>query len=218
MGGGEVSALLHDEMIAALEREELPKRLIVSPILDPIKQIGPGSIDLRLGTEFLEIDRSRQHLIDPMATSFSDPSAATERRSYVPLGQGLVLHPNQFLLGSTLEFIGLPDDLVGQVLSRSSWGRIGLLVATAVSVHPGFRGVLTLELVNAGNVPIFLRPGSRVAQLQLWKSNGGSGLAYGKGNKYVTPIGPEATQLDVEYDEADRLARIYEAMRGSDGS
>lgn len=76
-----------------------------------------------------------------------------------------VLHPNELILGVTFEYIGLPYDVFCTIASRSSWGRLGLVVATASVVHPGFKGCLTLELVNLSQSPITLYPGLLVAQL-----------------------------------------------------
>jgi dCTP deaminase len=133
----------------------------------------------------------------------------------VPLGEHLVLHPGQFLLGSTLEFIRLPRRLGAQVLSRSSWGRLGLLVATAVIVQPGFAGSLTLELVNTGSVPIRLRPGLRVAQLQVWAADSETAAPYSTGSeKYRAPLGPESNKLAWEADELTRLQAIGRRLLG----
>jgi len=208
--------LLHDQLIAAMQREVVADRLIVTPLLDPDKQVGPGSIDLRLGTEFLEVLRRQETIVDPFAVDAADAEAAGEAdqsdRTYVPLGDAFVLHPGQFVLGATLEYLRLPADIGGQVLSRSSWGRMGLLVATAVAVQPGFKGVLTLELVNNGNVPLLLRPGLRVAQLQLWTAGVSTGSTYDSGGKYQAPLGPQSNRLAWEQPEKDRLQAIGDRL------
>lgn len=203
--------LLHEEILSRLDDPSPLKRLIITPILDREKQIGPGSVDLRLGSEFLEIARQSNSVMDPVGKPMATRAfVEQDRKSYVPLGGAFVLHPGQFVLGSTLEFLGLPPDLGGQVLSRSSWGRLGLLVATAVAVQPGFRGALTLELVNAGSVPIVLRPGLRVAQLQLW-SGRPTAFPYSEG-KYDAPLGPESNRLALEDDERRVLELIGDEM------
>src|SRR5712692_9758259 len=115
------------------------------PLLDE-DQVGPASIDLRLGTDFIELHRLERETLDPIASS--EAAQIREERAVVPLGEDLILHPGQFILGSTFEFLRMPNHLAGQVLNRSSWARMGLLVATAVFVQPGYSGVLTLELVN----------------------------------------------------------------------
>lgn len=80
-------------------------------------------------------------------------------------GDGFVLHPGEMVLAATLESLVVGDSCPAQVLSRSSLGRMGLLSATAVRVQPGFKGTLTLELVNLASVPLRLNPGQRVAQI-----------------------------------------------------
>lgn len=203
-----------DAVIRALLAETDPARqLVITPLLDPDKQIGPGSIDLRLGTEFLETPRQNNAHIDPFATQEPRSRPMADVRTYVPLGDQYVLHPGQFALGSSLEFVVLPAHVTGQVLSRSSWGRLGLLVATAVAVQPGFRGSLTLELVNAGTVPIVLRPGLRIAQLQLWMSDSPADHPYGvSGNKYRAPLGPESNRLAWEEDERQRVLAVGDRL------
>lgn len=157
--------------------------------------------------------------MDPFRASAADAVLhAEDRRFFVPLGDPFVLHPGQFVLGATLEFLVMPNDLIGQVLSRSSWGRLGLLVATAVAVQPGFRGVLTLELVNAGAVPITLRPGLRVAQLQLWRSDEPVSDGYVSGGKYDAPLGPQSNRLAWEDGERAILSKISDSMLARAGN
>lgn len=204
--------LLRDELLAQMQATSIEDRLVITPLLDA-EQIGPGSVDLRLGTEFIETERRIEAVIDPYTDP--SPSSAGEVVHFVPLGHHLVLHPGQFILGATLEFIRLPRHLGAQVLSRSSWGRLGLLVATAVVVQPGFAGALTLELVNTGNVPIRLRPGLRVAQLQIWSAAEGTTRPYSTGQeKYRAPLGPESNKLAWESNELSRLQKIGEQLLG----
>jgi len=89
------------------------------------------------------------------------------------LRETFVLHPNELVLAATMEWFRLPHDIAGYVTSRSSWGRAGLVVATAVAVHPGFAGCITLELVNIGEVPFVLYPGLRVAQFVAFSCSDG---------------------------------------------
>jgi dCTP deaminase len=208
-----MATLLREDIEDRLNEKDLSRRLVIAPLLDRERQIGAGSVDLRLGSEFLEVPRQDNAHIDPFEDrDVRQISGTPDRRFYVPLGDRFVLHPGQFMLGSTLEFLAVPDDISGQVLSRSSWGRIGLLVATAVAVQPGFRGVLTLELVNAGSVPIVLRPGLRVAQLQLWRGDQPTKFPYRTGGKYDAPLGPQSNRLVWEVDERKTLNRITALM------
>ncbi|MCP4307677.1 MAG: dCTP deaminase, partial [bacterium] len=124
--------LLHsDDLRRCLAEPDLSKRLVITPLLDPDRQIGHGAVDLRLGSEFKEVRRRDAFLFDP----FQDPEPAEDQEGYeVPIGETLILHPGHFLLGATFECIRLPGHIGGQVLGRSSWGRLGLVVATAATV------------------------------------------------------------------------------------
>jgi deoxycytidine triphosphate deaminase len=116
-----------------------------------------------------------------------------------------VLHPQEVVLGATLEYVVLPADLAGQVVTRSSYGRLGLLSATAVQIHPRFHGCLTLELVNLSTIPITLTPGERIAQLVLWRT----AAVDATHEKYSCPIGPEFSRVrdDPEADVLRALRR-----------
>ena len=84
---------------------------------------------------------------------------------YVPFGKDFILHPHNFVLAVTLEWIRMPLHMTAYITGRSSWGRHGLIIETAPGVHPGFTGCLTLEMANVGDVPIKIRPGTRICQL-----------------------------------------------------
>jgi dCTP deaminase len=201
--------LLHQAaLLDALADDDLDNRLIVTPMLDPV-QTGEASIDLRLGTEFLLLQRTLRPGVD-----ISDDLQPQVNELYgninVPLGEGLWLHPQQFALGATFEFIRLPMHLGAYVLGRSSWGRLGLLVATAVMVQPGFSGSLTLELVNAGDSPVKLFPGLKIAQLAVHSLSDGASRAYE--GRYRSPTGPQAARLDREQDELARIQHLGDAL------
>ncbi len=157
----------------ALSKREIMRRLddgslAALPLLDPAEQLGEAAIDIRLGNEFITTSQTRLQALDSTDQKIGSQLAEYQAKQYIPFGQSFALHPRQFVLGSTLEYIALPDDLTGLVVGRSSWGRLGLIIATAIKVDPGFQGVLTLELVNVGNIPILLYPCSRIAQLLLY--------------------------------------------------
>ncbi len=141
--------------------------LVITPLLDPDRQVNKGSasIDLRLGTEFVVSRRGHLPHINSLEKDFKAKVATLQNRYYVGIGSRFVLHPGHFVLGSTLEYLKLPDNLCGNVVTRSSWGRYGLIIATAVAVQPGYRGCLTLELRNLAEVPLLLYPGSKVLQI-----------------------------------------------------
>jgi dCTP deaminase len=203
-----MSILQHESLEAAIECKDLSQRLIVMPFLDFGKQLGPASVDLRLGTEFRVLRRTDESGLD----AGDQPHAAVERMTTsvnVEIGDKLWLHPGQFLLGATLEFLRIPPHLAAHVLGRSSWGRVGLLVATAIFVQPGFSGCLTLELVNHGESPIALYPGCRIAQLVVQTLPSSTDHYYGRDDdKYVGPTGPQVSHLAKEAAEISRLKEI----------
>jgi dCTP deaminase len=203
--------LHHAELLQAM-KAPFADRLVVTPLLEPT-QVGPASVDLRLGTEFIELKRLERGTLDAFANE-SEVRSREERLS-VGLGEHLVLHPGQFVLGATLEFLRMPRHLAGEVLNRSSWARMGLIVATAVFVQPGYAGVLTLELVNMGSVPMVLHPGLRIAQLVVSRLVDRSEYAYLESSpKYVTPLRPQITRLGWEDTEMARLKRIGNRLKG----
>ena len=132
----------------------------------------------------------------------------------VPLGTSLWLQPQQFVLAATLEFVRLPAHLAAQVLGRSSWGRMGLVVATAVVVQPGYAGNLTLELVNEGNSPIRLYPGVRIAQLIVQDLGEATAKPYdNRSDKYAHPTGPQASRASLDRDEIDQVEKLASALK-----
>lgn len=125
---------------------------------------GPASVDLRLGRYFVIFQRNAVASLDSLPSP-DDPIPPIQRSYEVGWGERFVLHPGELVLAVTFESLCVANDCAAQVLSRSSLGRLGLLPATAIHVHPGFVGCLTLELANLASVPLTLRPGQRIAQL-----------------------------------------------------
>jgi dCTP deaminase len=103
------------------------------------------------------------------------------------------------VLGATLEYISLPEDLGASVEGRSSWGRVGLIIATACSIAPGFKGCITLELVNNGDVPLVVYPGLKIAQLVLYRAEN-AGKYLSPGAKYDCPTGPQFSRIHMDKD------------------
>lgn len=138
------------------------------PDLDALRDSGSSSIDLRLGTWFLALRQSRSSLLDISQKAEDSPGEnRLTRRYYVPFGKDYILHPRCFVLGVTMEWLRFPENLAGYVVGKSSWGRRGLVIATAIGVHPGFAGCLTLEITNLGEMPIKIMPGMQICQLFL---------------------------------------------------
>ncbi len=142
------------------------KDLKIKPLLDPERQIEDGAVNLTLGTQFIVAKKSDYPLIDPRKLDMAEVVKFQEKIT-LAFGQAIVLHPHQFALGGTFEFLKLPPNVCAYVLTRSSFGRAGLQIATATYVHPGWQGCLTLELQNLGEVPIKLYCGSPICQLVL---------------------------------------------------
>lgn len=145
-------------------------RLVIEPLnRGKLEKSSSTSIDLRLGTRFLSTKHSRSTVLDIEGKDNKDINKQKRlmESHYIPFGKKYILHPRDFVLGITLEWIKLPPDLSGYVQGRSSWGRRGLVIATAVGVHSGFSGCLTLELTNLGEVPIAIYPGMTICQFFL---------------------------------------------------
>ncbi len=162
--------LKSDEIVRRLA-EKGESRLVLKPVdRDGLSESGSSAVDLRLGTRFLSTKHSRCRVLD-----IEDQSEDINKEyrlmdsHYVPFGREYILHPRDFVLGVTLEWIKFPVDLAGYVQGRSSWGRKGLVIATAVGVHSGFNGCLTLEISNLGEVPIAIYPGMAICQLFIHK-------------------------------------------------
>jgi dCTP deaminase len=154
---------------SALNAENPNDRLFVTPILDR-KQIGGASIDVRLGFDFVTVKRGNVGVFDPAASTRTP--GRFRSLHLLNLGSPFYLHPNEMALASTLEYVRLPLTLSAYVTSRSKWGRLGLVIATATAIHPEFTGTITLELVNHGNVPLVLYPGLAVAQIIFHRTEG----------------------------------------------
>ena len=176
--------LLSDRDILA---EIHDKRIVVDPYDEAMVQ--PSSIDFRLDRYFRVFENHRYPHIDPAA----DQSDLT--RMVEPVGEEpFILHPGEFVLGSTLEVVTLPDDLAARVEGKSSLGRLGLLThATAGFVDPGFSGHVTLELANVATLPIKLYPGMKIGQLCFFRLSSPAEHPYGSakyGSRYQGQRGP----------------------------
>ncbi len=140
------------------------KRITVTPLLDIEEQLGGNSLDVRLGCYFITHRRANITSVDPKQDPL-ERRVEIQENTYVPVGEHFVLHPRQFAVGATLEYVALPCNLTAQVIGKSSWGRQGLVIATAIGIHSWYRGVIVLELANIGEVPLLLYPGMRIAHL-----------------------------------------------------
>lgn len=143
----------------------IEERIIVTPILSK-SQFGSVEINLRLGRQFLIFKKHLQKSLGPSTMrGYEREIHKFQEEVVIDYGQEIVLHPGELLIGSTLEYVVLPRDIEAQVMGRSSWARLGLIVATATTIHPLFKGVITLELSNNGTIPIQLQPTNEIAQI-----------------------------------------------------
>ena len=149
----------------------------------------PSSIDVRLDRMFRVFNNVKYTHIDP---SLQQDDLTTQVETAE--GEPFVLHPGEFVLGSTLEVVTLPDDLAARLEGKSSLGRLGLLThSTAGFIDPGFSGHVTLELSNVANLPITLWPGMRIGQLCIFRLSSPAEHPYGAavyGSRYQGQRGP----------------------------
>lgn len=169
-------------------------KLVITPILDS-NQIGQSSVDLRIGTTFKIAKQTRLPLIDvedKKIQKFFD-------QTYSNFGQDFILYPNQLVIGSTFEFIKLPNNIIAYVFTRSSFNRLGVQIASMV--QPGYVGTLSLELINKGQNAIKLKTGMRIVQILLFdikdKINAYPSL---DGSKYIGNIEPQLSNIWDDYD------------------
>jgi len=163
--------------------------------LDPLNLdlLQPSSIDVRLDKFFRLFDNHKYPFIDP-AEEQPDLTRAVE----VAPDEPFILHPGEFVLGSTFELVTLPDDIAARLEGKSSLGRLGLLThSTAGFVDPGFSGHVTLELSNVATLPIKLWPGMKIGQLCFFRLTSASENPYGSekyGSRYQGQRGPTASR------------------------
>jgi dCTP deaminase len=188
-----VRVLLSDRDILA---EIKADRIRVEPYDETMIQ--PSSIDFRLDRYFRVFENHRYPHIDPAADQ-SDLTRVVEPEGDEPF----ILHPGEFVLGSTHEVVSLPDDIAARVEGKSSLGRLGLLThATAGFVDPGFSGHVTLELANVATLPIKLYPGMKIGQLCFFRLSSPAENPYGSakyGSRYQGQRGPTASRSHANF-------------------
>jgi len=196
-----------------------PSPFLITPNIDPKVQYSSSSVDLRLGQTFLVNKLSKYTHIDPVgenkiklvgSTSLNVPLEDYYDKYVIPVGKRFTLHPHQFVLAQTLEYICIPADSYALVLGRSSWGRLGLNIATATAVGAGFRGCITLELRNLGETPLPLNVGLRICQISLIPITQFDSyeLYFTSQSKYIGPTSAEIPKIreDADWDLLDNLS------------
>jgi dCTP deaminase len=188
---GAPGVLTRDDIKRWMEKPVLADRLVVTPLLNANELFGPSNLDVRLGNQFLVFKREDFDVLDVGAAEGADMTRF-QQRIVKPLGKPFVLHPHQLVIGSTLEYMQIPPGLMCYVIGKSGWGRMGLVIATATKVDPGFRGCITLEIINEGEVPLILYAGLPIAQLVFHVT---SSITSTYSGSYRCPTGPQFPKL-----------------------
>ena len=177
-------AILSDKTIKEYLKEG---KIGIEPLLDE-KQIQPSSVDMRLGDEFKVFKVIRKPYIDPKD---EEDVASYMESTTVEEGEAFIIHPNEFALATTLEYVKIPDDLVARVEGRSSMGRLGVTMhVTAGFIDPGFEGKA-------------LYPGQRVCQIVFETMTTPSEIPYGhpdRNSKYMGQTKPESSRVKLDYE------------------
>lgn len=197
-GGGSLGAML-------LSDRDIKAQLATDRIgLEPLDlaMVQPSSVDVRLDGFFRLFDNHKYPYIDP-AEDQPDLTRLIETKADEPF----ILHPGEFVLGSTYELITLPDDVAARLEGKSSLGRLGLLThSTAGFIDPGFSGHVTLELSNVATLPIKLWPGMKIGQLCFFQLSSPTENPYGStkyGSRYQGQRGPTASRSSQNFHRTD---------------
>jgi len=173
-------------------------RIVIDPYDETMVQ--PSSIDLRCDEHFRVFENHKYAFIDPKAPQ-GDLTTVVKASTDDPF----MLHPGEFVLGATLEVVGLADDIVARLEGKSSLGRLGLLIhSTAGFIDPGFTGQVTLELSNVANLPIAIYPGMKIGQISFYELSTAADRPYGSpelGSKYQGQTGPTASRMHNDFPE-----------------
>lgn len=159
-------------------------------------QLQPASVDLRLSPYFRVFNPTKFAVFDPFSMNLEEITHLVEVRE----GEPFIVHPGEFVLGSTIEYLWLSPKFVGRVEGRSSLGRIGIIIhSTAGYIDPGFEGTITLEISNVGKIPVALYPGMRICQVSFLKT-GKVSRPYGVGrsSKYQSQKGPTPSKINLD--------------------
>lgn len=171
-------------------------RIVIDPFTEDCLQ--PSSVDLHLHGDFRVFHNARYPFID-----VRQPQPDLTELISVDDDRPFILHPGEFVLGSTIELVKLPDDIVARLEGKSSLGRLGLLIhSTAGYVDPGWNGQLTLELSNVANLPITLYKGMKIGQISFLKMSSPVENPYGSkeiGSKYQGQVGPTPSSFHRDF-------------------
>ncbi|MGH8952946.1 MAG: dCTP deaminase [Acidimicrobiia bacterium] len=179
-------------------REAIDSGLIQIDPFEP-SHVQPSSIDLRVGNGFRVFVNHRYSQIDPR-----DPQSDLTQLVEVAEDEPFMLHPGEFVLGSTLERVKLGTDVVARLEGKSSLGRLGLLIhSTAGFIDPGFEGHITLELSNVATLPIAIYTAMKIGQISFYQMTTEADFPYGSpelGSKYQGQSGPTASRSHRDFE------------------
>ena len=190
--------ILSDREIKKLVEDKKAVSTKKGPSINMDKQLGPSSLDLRLGYTFGILNTRKVEMIDTKDMSKYNQYIEEEKHSSE---DGVIVHPGEFILGTTLETVDMPDDIVGRVEGRSSYGRLGIIIhTTAGFIDSGFKGQITLEIQNLGNVPVKIYPEDRICQIAFETMSSPAEIPYGKktDSKYMNQEGATFSRLKNE--------------------
>lgn len=191
-------AVLSDTDLRKLVEQQRAVYVDGGPDIDMDLQLGPSSFDLRLGYSFGVLNTRLVELVD---TQNMDRYHECIEEQQHTREDGIVIHPGEFVLGSSLETIKVPNHMVARIEGRSSYGRLGIVVhATAGYIDPGFEGQITLEMQNLGNAPVKVYPEDRICQVVFEAMTSEAEVPYGekRDSKYMGQRGATVSRLDKE--------------------
>lgn len=190
--------LLDRDLILADLNSLAPESMFVEPLLDAM-QVGATSLDLRLGYDFLVSVLTRKAYIGLQRSDdgYKD-TASYFQQTRRDVGDRFVLYPGQIVLTTTLEYIALPSDVLADIVSRSSYTRLGIHLSTMV--QPGFHGCVPIELFNHGNNAVELVVGSRLFQARFYRLDNPREYGTLGGRKYFGHVRPVVSQASIDGD------------------
>ena len=183
-----------------IRRELAAGRIVIEPFDE--RDVQPSSVDLHVDRRFRVFANTRYPYID-----VREPMPDLTELIEVAGDEPFILHPGEFVLGSTLERVAIPDDLVARLEGKSSLGRLGLLIhSTAGYVDPGWDGYLTLELSNVANLPITIYAGMKIGQISFFRLSSPAEVPYGSKqtrSKYQGQRGPTPSRFFEEFGSSE---------------
>ncbi|MHA1296290.1 MAG: dCTP deaminase [Promethearchaeota archaeon] len=205
--------LTKKDIIKWLNKPNMSERIIISPYLDH-RQIGSAGIDLRLACDLIVPQKIKTRYFDALSDQEEIDLQIREYTNRIKLdyGESFTLHPGEFIIGNTFEYISLPKNIIAFLHGRSTWGRLGLIVhATAGVIQSNFQGVLTFELTNLGSIPIQLYPLMRIAQLVFFRTTE-KDFGESSPSQYSKHVICELPNFKNDYD-VEKLKRIKEIRK-----